>query len=663
MHALNLLLRHRGIIMILLLTLIIVSCETHRKDELTTILSRGKLPYLKPASLIQVSSYDTSGANNDRINIHEGKTATIFNQTGPGVITRIWVTIDSRDPYFLRKILLRMYWDDEKTPSVEAPVGDFFGSGFQYRHFTAEYIGMSSGGYYCYFPMPFNKSARIEVVNETGQEIYAFYYHIDYYQLNQPLKEDVAYFHAQWNRDIRTDYDSNYTILNARGQGHVVGVNMNMQSYNGSLFYLEGDEMIYIDGEQHPSVYGTGTEDYFTSGWYFKTGEFAAPYHGLIFKDDKTGRISAYRHHIPDPIPFKKSIRFTIEHGHANEQVADFSSLVYWYQLEPHAPFPEIMDASLRIPLRAAIPNDCIEAEDLPVLYTDGKAYTMDMTAYGPEWSGHKQLYFEGRSGDLFSLIIPGLQELGYDMEIFFTRGPEYGIVEVYKGYNKLGSYFANHQVVFPPDGLYIKNINPIDSLVELTFKLKNGRNDTLAVGIDAIKLYPRRSWVPEWMMIGPFPNERESDLLRFGLDEVFPPEKEIDFSQTYHGADREQVEWSRIFTPGHGYVSLWDKVEPYEMVVAYAFTYVYSPEDQALSFFIGSDDGAKVFLNGEEIYRFLDVRIAAPDQDTIPLNLKAGWNELLLKIENNFGGYAFYARILDRTQKIRYSLDPSGTR
>ena len=645
---------------LLLLVLISSGCGPQNKeDELTRILSESQLPYLRSSRLMQTSSHDTTGGNNDRINIHRGQTATIFNRQGPGVITRIWVTIDSRDPYFLRRILLRMYWDGEETPSVEAPIGDFFGTGFQYKHFTAKYIGMSSGGYYCYFPMPFNQSARIEVVNETGQEIYAFYYHIDHYQLNEPLDEEVAYFHAWWNRDIRTDYDSNYTILNTGGQGHVVGVNMNMQSYSGSLFYLEGDEMVYVDGETYPSIYGTGTEDYFTSGWYFNTGEFAAPYHGLILKNDKNGRIAAYRHHITDPIVFRDSILFTIEHGHNNEVVADYSSLVYWYQKEPHRPLPPIKPAALRIPLRAIVPNGCIEAEDLSVLYTDGRAYILDMSGIGPEWSGHKQLYFEGLAGNEFSIIIPGLQELGYDIEIFFTRGPEYGIVEVFKGYRKLGDYFANHQAVYPPEGLYIRNINPIDSLVELTFRLKNGRKDTIAVGIDAIKLYPRRAYIPAWKIIGPFPNRRESDLLRYGLDEVFPPEKEIDFNKTYTGAAGEPVEWNYISTPDQGYVSLWDKVEPYEMVVTYAATYIYSPENQTLPFFIGSDDGAKVFLNGDEIYRFLDVRIAEPDQDTIPLDLKQGWNELLLKIENNFGGYAFYARILDRAGRIRYSTDP----
>ena len=110
------------------------------------------------------------------------------------------------------------------------------------------------------------------------------------------------------------------------------------QPYNGSLVYLEGDEMIYVDGETYPSTYGTGLEDYFNSGWYFKNGVFSAPYHGLVMLDRETGRVSAYRHHIRDAIPFNDSIRVTLEHGHANEEATDISTVALWYQKEPHGP-------------------------------------------------------------------------------------------------------------------------------------------------------------------------------------------------------------------------------------------------------------------------------------------------------------------------------------
>src|SRR3990172_9733677 len=359
------------------------------QTSLEDILSPYRLPYLKKSKLIQISSYDTTGGNNDRINILEGKTSVLAKMEGPGVITRIWITIDSRDPYFLRRILLRMYWDDEENPSVEVPVGDFFGTGFEYKQYISQFVGMSSGGYYCYFPMPFNKSAKIEAVNETGQEVYAFYYQFDYQKLEEPLDENVAYFHSQWRREIRTNTAENYTVLVAEGEGYFVGLNMSMQSYKGNLWFLEGDEMIYVDGEKYPSIYGTGTEDYFTSGWYFNRGEFSAPYHGLIIKDDSLARIAAYRLHIGDVIPFKKSILFTIEHGHANEEVADYSSTAYWYQKEPHKKFESILPAPLRIPLRVTVPEGVVEAEGLDVT---GKSEQMDMTYYGPDWSGNKQL-------------------------------------------------------------------------------------------------------------------------------------------------------------------------------------------------------------------------------------------------------------------------------
>ncbi len=333
------------------------------QTAMENILSPARLPYLKQSKLIQISSHDTTGGNSDFIAIPDGATATLASVEGPGVIVNFWVTIASSDEFFLRRILLRMYWDGENSPSVEVPIGDFFGTGFQYKHYITPYIGMSSGGYYCYLPMPFNKSARIEVVNQTGQEIASFYYHIDYQQLTEPLASDVAYFHACWHRDVRTTSRANYTVLEAEGEGHVVGMNLNMQSYDNDIQFLEGDEMVYVDGEKAPSIYGTGTEDYFNSGWYFNKGEFAAPYHGLILKDDSLHRVVAYRFHVLDAIPFKKSVRFTIEHGESNAEAADYSSTAYWYQKEPHKPFAAMPPAGLRIPLRVVVPNGALEAE------------------------------------------------------------------------------------------------------------------------------------------------------------------------------------------------------------------------------------------------------------------------------------------------------------
>ncbi len=408
-----------------------ISYPLFSQSVLDKVLSPSQLPYLKNSKLVQISSYDRSGGNADFITIPDGATAKLAEMEGPGVIVNIWVTIASRDTYFLRRILLRMYWDGEQYPSVEVPIGDFFGTGFQYKQYVTPFVGMSSGGYYCYLPMPFQKSARVEVVNQTGHEINSFYYHIDYHKLGERLEPNVAYFHANWRRDIRTSSKENFLVLDASGEGHFVGLNMSMQSYHGGLQYLEGDEMVYVDGEKQPSLYGTGTEDYFTSGWYFNRGEFAAPYHGLIVKDDSLGRIAAYRFHILDAIPFKRSIRFTIEHGHANEEIADYSSTAYWYQLEPHRRFADMPSSGLRIPLRVTVPNGAIEAESLRPVSTALTSSVSDMSAFGADWSGLKQLtVLAQEEGDSFTLLFPAVEDR-YDVSLYFAQGPDYGSADI----------------------------------------------------------------------------------------------------------------------------------------------------------------------------------------------------------------------------------------
>jgi hypothetical protein len=627
------------------------------QSQLDNILSPARLPYLKNTKLQQVSSHDTSGRNDDFFPIPVGGTIQLANLKGPGVIAHIWVTISSPDKCFLRRLLLRMYWDGEKSPSVEVPIGDFFGTGFEYKQYFTPFVGMSSGGYYSYFPMPFNSSARIEVANETGQEVYSFYYHIDYHVLNEPLDTAIAYFHATWHRDIRTDPKKYYTLLEATGEGHLVGVNMSMQGYNRSMQFLEGDEMFYVDGEKKASLEGTGTEDYFNSGWYFNRGEFTAPYHGLILKDDSLGRIAAYRFHILDAVPFKHSIRALIEHGDQNVEVADYSSTAYWYQKEPHAPFAPMMPAGLRIPLRVQVPNGALEAESFTPSDTKSPFVTEDMSAYGADWSGLKQLKVEPtREGEGFTIILPALEDR-YDVELFFTKGPGYGDVVVTYDGAEVGAFKGFDKSSIPGGKVSLANLRSHERKIALRFdvKGKDGRSSGYAVGLDAFTMKTHREYVPEWWVIGPFPNPRDQSLARLGLDTPYPPEKQIDLDATYKGVGGQNVGWKKLKTPPSGRFDLY-MFDPYELVVVYALTYIYSPKDQTVPLLLGSDDGVKVFLNGKEIHRFLAVRIAEPDQDNVPLKLKRGWNTLMLKIENNFGGYNFYARVLDLEDSVRFS-------
>jgi len=311
---------------------------------------------------LQVSSYDTTGGNADRLEIAAGETAVLLDAEGPGIIQRIWITVSSRDPHYLRRIAIKMYWDDETEPSVAVPLGDFFGNGFDKRHYSALPMGVSSGGFYCYLPMPFERRARIVVENGTGIEIDAFYYQIGLVAVEH-LPHDVPTFHAWWHRDIRTEEPQPHVVLDASGSGRFVGLSLNAESYLDELVFLEGDEVFLVDGEFRGQ--GTGAEDYFNSGWYFQHGTFAAPYHGLLVKDEDRGRIAAYRWHIPDPVVFQDSISITLEHGHANAEVADYATTAYWYQSEPHETFASLPSPETRRVLGVKIPPDAVLADDL----------------------------------------------------------------------------------------------------------------------------------------------------------------------------------------------------------------------------------------------------------------------------------------------------------
>ena len=651
----------------LLLLLSLSSCNTGYRTDIQQLLSPAALPYLKNCKLIQVSSADSSGGNHDRISIAPGKKATILDVEGPGMVVRMWFAIDSRDPYFLRRIVIRIYWDNETKPSVEAPIGDFFGCGFKYRQYVSQYLGMTSGGYVCYFPMPFERAARIEIANETRQEVFGFFYQVDYQKFEGALESDVAYFHAQWSRSIRTNYDSNFVILNAEGKGHLVGVNLNVQSYDGGLSFLEGDEMIYVDGEKKPSIHGTGTEDYFSAGWYFNKGEFAGPYSGLIYKNDTLGQIAAYRFYIMDPIPFRKNIKVTIEHGHGNQDIADYSSTAYWYQMEEHKPFPHFPIAGQRIPLRIVKPVRMYEAEKLKFRLEGLKSVVMDMSDEGPEWGENKQILIEAHDKSSFGLEINGLRESVYDMNLYYSKGPDYGNADIYVNNIKAGTINGYSPYILPNGKVTFSGLKSLTGSVDFRFVVtgKNSLSKDFLIGLDGISMEPKRVYIPEWNILGPYQNPRKIGSIRRGLDSVYLPEKMIDLQKDYDGAAGKPMHWKFYQTPANGCFSLVDKVSPNELVVAYAVTYIYSPDNRKTTLFIGTDDGCKVFLNGKELYRYLGERIAEPDQAEVGLYLKPGWNELLLKIENNYGAFAFYARLLDTGSSLMVSANkksPSDT-
>jgi hypothetical protein len=321
-----------------------------------------------------VSSAESTGGNADSRTVTPGQTFTVLDVDGPAVISHIWFTLGDGEPYHLKRIVLRMYWDGEENPSVETPIGDFFGLGLgEYFNWQSQMLSVGgSKALNSFFPMPFQKHARITITNEGKQALSNLYYNIDYRSYPHPLAAGTLYFHAeyrqaqpnhgwtnQWyengdplvNYKRNTDGKDNYVWFDAQGRGQFIGVTMSvLQNQDG--WWGEGDPMFFIDDPDKPSYTGTGSEDYFLGAWDFGGSSFAYPLYGapVVGKELAGGRWSVYRFHFDAPIPFTKSMKATIEHGHANDRSDNFYSVAYWYQTEPHEPFPPLPSMDDRIP-------------------------------------------------------------------------------------------------------------------------------------------------------------------------------------------------------------------------------------------------------------------------------------------------------------------------
>jgi hypothetical protein len=326
-------------------------------------------------TLHRASSADVKGANADRRQVAPGETLTVLDTDGPGLISHLWFTIASRERYHLKRIVMRIYWDDEETPSVETPIGDFFGLGLGY-YVRWQSSMLSVGGeksLNCFFPMPFQRHARITITNEGHKAIEALYYNIDYRMDSMPLAPGVLYFHAQYrqaqpnhgwtnrwtsnrqslvNRKTNLTGQDNYVWFEARGAGQYAGVTMSILQ-NQDDWWGEGDDMFFVDGAKRPSIQGTGAEDYFLGAWGFRKGAFSYQLYGapVVEKGRAGARSSVYRFHFDAPITFKTSFKATIEHGNANHRSDNYYSVAYWYQTEPHAAFPPLPPVAQRLPM------------------------------------------------------------------------------------------------------------------------------------------------------------------------------------------------------------------------------------------------------------------------------------------------------------------------
>ena len=324
-----------------------------------------------------------SRKGNAYLDLKAGQETPLADIQGPGILQHMWFTVQDRSSagdFVLRDIVFRIYWDDEEEPSVDVPIGDFFCNGFgtKCQVNSLPIVAAPYGGFNCFFPMPFHRRARITVLNEHPIDIHAFFYTINY-SLAPDLGDEQAYFHAQWRRTNGISQVTDHVIVdNISGKGHYVGTYLAWAALE-RYWWGEGEVKFFIDGDKEfPTICGTGVEDYVGGAWGFyerdaygniqKTESvYNTPYMGYpyystvdgtktdIYGYDAVPMHGLYRWHIVDPIRFSSDLRVTVQQighdgGRLFERADDVSSVAYWYQTEPHEPFPQLPEREARRP-------------------------------------------------------------------------------------------------------------------------------------------------------------------------------------------------------------------------------------------------------------------------------------------------------------------------
>ncbi len=395
-----------------------------------------RLPRLKNYSAWRMSSNNRFAfSNDDSKRIMPGQTLVMADLTGPGAVTHLWVTVADNEFGWPRLLRLRVYYDGHKTPSVDAPLGDFFGVGHGYeRDLNSLMVRDSSFGRArnSYWQMPFRKSCRITVTNEGNRFVTSFYYHVDYRKYAS-LAPDIAYFHAYYRQERPPRHGRNYRFLEIQGTGHYVGTVMSVvQTADG--WFGEGDDLFYVDGEKKTRIDGTGTEDYFNDAWGLRVSDGAWTGIPVAEGEGIGARLTGYRWHVPDPIPFTKSLRAEIEHygwtynadgtvrSGFEERPDFFSSVAFWYQTGVNEGLPEPPYGAARLPLGNATQIE-VENSISDVTTEKGKASVQREVFWSKDL-----LFFEGQgAGARINVPFDVPQGGRYEVLAEIAEAPDYG--------------------------------------------------------------------------------------------------------------------------------------------------------------------------------------------------------------------------------------------
>jgi hypothetical protein len=479
----------------------------------------------KNFSSARVSSFARNGLNLDTVPIPlGGEEVTIADIKGPGAITHIWTTYKGGG----RDLIIRFYWEGSEHPSIEAPIGDFFGVAMGFVAPMSSFpIQCTSFGRSrnCWWYMPFNKSAKVTLTNLRSPDYYEkgdvpveegsvpirhrnrIYYYIDYQAYGEPI-EDIRYFHARFLEKDPAERGKPVKLVDIKGEGHYVGIVLGNRTRTPGWFG-EGDDIITVDGKL--SFVGTGTEDYFCDAWGFRVHDepfFGAPaFEGFEIGDG----LSIYRFHIMDPIPFRKSFQFEIEHWPwisewPNTGRGYYSSLGFWYQRGLHKPWPRLEKLVSDEPWdptkgRWHI-SGAMEAEDLEILSFEsrlGAGARPESQHLMPNQSGDHMLFFDSGGDGRFTVAVPVEKEGNYIVKVHYLRAPDYGNVQLYVNGEAVGKPVDLFRAfvemfprpVWPPKEFLFPGIKLNAGLNRFTFSIqsKNTESGGYKCGIDCIVL------------------------------------------------------------------------------------------------------------------------------------------------------------------------------
>jgi hypothetical protein len=493
----------------------LIKPQDGRSRRISSTFREGKDGRYDPKA--RVKSDLSEKSNYDNFSVAPGQTHVLMDEKGPGIITHLWFTFLGPEPQDWarngsanhQEMLLRIYWDGSKRPAVEAPLGDFFASAFGKRNeiISLPVILEDADSYNCFWPMPFRKSARIEIVNQSKKPISLLYYNIDWIE-KKSLPKDTPYFYAQYRQEYPAQKGKEYVVLDTKGKGHYVGTVLSVRTRSPAWFG-EGDEKIYIDGETEASIQGTGTEDYFLSAWGLK--KTSTPYFGVGYFDQwgiVGGHTSAYRWHLADPLVFGKGIKVTFEHfgwispdenpdnksTSWNEREDDISSVAFWYQ-QGEPTFTARAPENRTLP---SIERTIAYARDPATTHGTGDVTRQNLGFY----DGPQLLYMpEKAEGAFLEIPFEVTKREPLRLLLNLTKSYDFGKYQVTLNGIKVGGVIDLYSAEVTNEEVHLLDFWPEPGKYTLRLECVGKRDVSQGyyLGIESVRLRERRPRVLEW--------------------------------------------------------------------------------------------------------------------------------------------------------------------